>query len=129
MSALPKSWVLIVDDVARNLQVVGTLLRNEGYQVMPALSGPQALERVQEQPPDLILLDLMMPTMDGERFRAEQLKRPGLKSIPVVILSARTDTPRLARRLDCPYLTKPFEVGALLDTVKRYSSDQQVLSA
>ena len=52
-AAPPKSRVLVVDDIAKNLQVVGTMLRNEGYQVMPATSGAQALERALALPPDL----------------------------------------------------------------------------
>ena len=124
------SKVMLVEDDRNLREAVAEVLRIEGFEPVCAADGQEALDYLGAgERPGLILLDLMMPTMDGERFRAEQLKRPGLKSIPVVILSARTDTPRLARRLDCPYLTKPFEVGALLDTVKRYSSDQQVLSA
>ena len=56
-----KTRILVVDDITKNLQVVGTMLRNAGYEVMPTTSGAQALERVRAQLPDLILLDLMMP--------------------------------------------------------------------
>ena len=60
-----KSRILVVDDITKNLQVVGTVLRNQGYEVMPAASGAEALKCVRAQLPDLILLDLMMPEMDG----------------------------------------------------------------
>ena len=60
-----RSRVLVVDDIPKNLQVVGTMLRNAGCAIMPATSGAEALESVRVQLPDLILLDLMMPEMDG----------------------------------------------------------------
>src|SRR5262245_58479142 len=108
--------VLLVEDDRDLRDAVAELLRMEGFEPVCAANGQEALEWLGAgETPRLILLDLMMPTMDGERFRAEQLKRPWLQSIPVLILSARWDTPQLARRLHCPYLTKPFEVGALLD--------------
>ena len=117
------SKVLLVEDDRDLREAVAEVLRMEGFEPVCAGDGQEALDylRVGETP-RLILLDLMMPTMDGERFRAEQLKRPWLRSIPVLILSARWDTPHLARRLHCRYLTKPFEVGALLDAVKEYGS-------
>jgi CheY-like chemotaxis protein len=60
-----ESLILVVDDVQQNIQVVGTMLREAGFSVMPATSGAAALQRVQKKLPDLILLDLMMPEMDG----------------------------------------------------------------
>ena len=65
-AAASRTRVLVVDDITKNLQVVGTMLRNAGYEIMLTTSGAQALERVRAQPPDLILLDLMMPEMDGK---------------------------------------------------------------
>jgi sigma-B regulation protein RsbU (phosphoserine phosphatase) len=83
-----RSRVLVVDDIPKNLQVVGTMLRNEGYEVMGATSGADALESVHTQLPDLILLDLMMPEMDGlevcRRFKAD----PAVRSIPLIFLTA-----------------------------------------
>ena len=96
MSSLPSlvpdpahSRVLIVDDVAKNLQVVGTMLRNEGFEVMPATSGAQALERVRAEPPDLILLDLMMPEMDGLEFLNRIQDQDELVDVPIVVLTAK----------------------------------------
>jgi CheY-like chemotaxis protein len=122
--------VLVVEDDRDLREAVAELLRIEGFEPVCAGNGQEALDYLGAgKRPRLILLDLMMPTMDGEQFRSAQLERPRLQSIPVVILSARTDVPLLARRLRCPYLTKPFEVGALLDTVKRYARRNEERSA
>ena len=114
--------VLLVDDDRDLREAVAELLRGEGFEPVCAANGQEALDYlVAGERPRLILLDLAMPTMDGERFRAEQLKRPAWESIPVVLVSSRADTPDLARGLHCAYLTKPFDVGALLAAVNRYS--------
>ncbi|MCP5047283.1 MAG: response regulator, partial [bacterium] len=78
-----KPLVLIVDDVPKNLQVLGGILRESGYNISLATSGPKALDMVAARPPDLILLDVMMPEMDGFQV-CEQLKASGqTKDIPV----------------------------------------------
>ena len=90
-----KSRILVVDDISKNLQVVGTMLRNEGYDVMPASSGAHALDRVSVRLPDLILLDLMMPEMDGlevcRRLKADPLTQP----IPIIFLTASNEMEHL----------------------------------
>jgi two-component system, sensor histidine kinase and response regulator len=118
-----KSRVLVVDDVSKNLQVVGTMLRNEGYHVMPATSGPQAIERAHAQPPDLILLDLMMPEMDGlevcQRLKAEPLTR----QIPVIFLTASNEMEHLMKGFEAgavDYITKPFNAPELLARVRTH---------
>jgi two-component system sensor histidine kinase/response regulator len=83
-----KPRVLVVDDVIQNLQVVGTMLRNEGYDVMPASSGAQALERVRVRTPDLILLDLMMPEMDGLEV-CRRLKRIGYTRFDSILTAGK----------------------------------------
>src|SRR5512146_2455541 len=83
--------ILVVDDVTKNLQVVGTMLRNAGYEVMPTTSGAQALERVRVQPPDLILLDLMMPEMDGIEVCRRLKAEPATVQIPVIFLTASNE--------------------------------------
>jgi len=118
-----KSRILVVDDISKNLQVVGTILRNEGYHVMPATSGLQALERVSAQPPDLILLDLMMPEMDGlevcSRLKAEPLTR----QIPVIFLTASNEMDHLMKGFEAgavDYITKPFNAPELLARVRTH---------
>jgi two-component system sensor histidine kinase/response regulator len=118
-----KSRILVVDDISKNLQVVGTMLRNEGYHVMPATSGVQALERAHAQPPDLILLDLMMPEMDGlevcSRLKAEPLTR----QIPIIFLTASNEMEHLMKGFEAgavDYITKPFNAPELLARVRTH---------
>ncbi|MBI3414118.1 MAG: hybrid sensor histidine kinase/response regulator [Verrucomicrobia bacterium] len=122
-SSIPRSNVLIVDDITKNLQVVGTILRQAGYAVTPATSGAEALEGVREQLPDLILLDLMMPEMDGlevcRRLKAEAATR----QIPVIFLTASNEMEHLVRGFEVgavDYVTKPFNPPELLARVRTH---------
>jgi CheY-like chemotaxis protein len=115
-SSLPDSLILVVDDIQQNIQVVGTMLREAGYSIMPATSGPSALQRVAKKLPDLILLDLMMPEMDG--FTVLQRLRRRVRSPRVVCLTAkgsRMDRERAWRLGVDEYVTKPFALSAVLD--------------
>ena len=121
--AAPEFCVLVVDDISKNLQVVGTMLRDAGYHVMPATSGTQALERAQAQAPDLILLDLMMPGMDGlevcQRLKADPLTR----SIPIIFLTASNEMEHLVKGFSAgavDYVTKPFNAPELLARVRTH---------
>jgi CheY-like chemotaxis protein len=110
--------VLIVDDDARIRAVLEQALRDEGYTTVAAADGREALARVQQEPPALILLDMMMPRMDGPEF-ARQLDRQGLRgTIPIVVLSAADRPGHLAAQMGATAcLEKPFDLTALLDVV------------
>ncbi len=115
-----KSRILVVDDISRNLQVVGTMLRDAGYHVMPATSGAQALERLKAQPPDLILLDLMMPEMDGLEVCRRLKSDPASRPIPVIFLTASNEMEHLVKGFELgavDYVTKPFNPPELLARV------------
>jgi signal transduction histidine kinase len=117
------SCVLVVDDIARNLQVVGTLLRNAGYAIMPATSGAKALEGVRVQLPDLILLDLMMPEMDGLEVCRRLKADPLTQSIPVIFLTASNEMEHLVKGFEMgavDYVTKPFNPPELLARVRTH---------
>src|SRR5512144_1777400 len=123
VSGHSKPRVLAVDDVVQNLQVVGTMLRNEGYEVMPASSGVQALERVRVRTPDLILLDLMMPDMDGldvcRRLKSDSVGR----QIPIIFLTASNEMDHLLKGFEVgavDYVTKPFNGPELLARVRTH---------
>jgi two-component system sensor histidine kinase/response regulator len=119
----PKSRVLVVDDVVQNLQVVGTMLRNEGYDVMPAGSGAQALDRVRVRLPDLILLDLMMPEMDGLEVCRRLKADPATQQIPIIFLTASNEMEHLVRGFEAgavDYVTKPFNGSELLARVRTH---------
>src|SRR5262249_11632109 len=120
---LAKSRILVVDDVVQNLQVVGTMLRNEGYDVMPASSGPQALERVRVRLPDLILLDLMMPEMDGLEVCRRLKADPQNRQIPIIFLTASNEMEHLVKGFEAgavDYVTKPFNGAELLARVRTH---------
>ncbi|RDZ26534.1 hybrid sensor histidine kinase/response regulator [Lysobacter silvisoli] len=114
--------VLVVDDQAANLRVVGTLLQRQGYEVIPASSGDEALARYAESEPDLILLDVMMPGMDGfEVMEALRAKAP--LRVPVVFVTAAHDRDLLLRAFDAgvvDYVTKPFLPEELLARVNAH---------
>ena len=115
-----KSRILVVDDVVQNLQVVGTMLRNEGYDVMPSTSGAQALERVRVRLPDLILLDLMMPEMDGLEVCRRLKSDPATRQLPIIFLTASNEMEHLVKGFEAgavDYVTKPFNGAELLARV------------
>ena len=114
--ALPVARVLIVDDDLDIRETIVELLRLEGHEPYEAADGEQALVRCRQLHPDLVLLDLMMPGMNGWDFRKAQLRDPGIAAIPVVVVSA------VARSRDLPaegFLQKPFGVDELLALVRR----------
>jgi two-component system sensor histidine kinase/response regulator len=118
-----KSLILVVDDISKNLQIVGTLLRKEDYRVVPATSGAQALERVRVGPPDLILLDLMMPEMDGLEVCRRLKADPLTQRVPVIFLTASNEMEHLVSGFEAgavDYVTKPFNPPELLARVRTH---------
>jgi CheY-like chemotaxis protein len=112
--------VLVVDDESDIRQAVAEVLSYEGYQVLAACDGADALAKVRAYHPELVLLDLMMPRMDGWEFRRAQMGDPEVCRIPVVVLSALESGPD---GLDAEgYIGKPFEMDELVSAVRRYAS-------
>ncbi len=118
--------VLVIDDDPDTREAVRDVLREEGYVVESASDGDLALSQLREQlhteggPPAVILLDLMMPVMDGIAFRAEQLADPDLCHIPVAVFSAHARAEEAAAALNADaYLEKPLSLEDLLATVRR----------
>jgi two-component system sensor histidine kinase/response regulator len=123
LAAPDRSLILVVDDVSKNLQVVGTLLRREGYRFAPATSGPQALERVRVERPDLILLDLMMPDMDGLEVCRRLKADPHTQRVPIIFLTASNEMEHLVQGFEAgavDYITKPFNPPELLARVRTH---------
>ncbi|WP_437336685.1 response regulator [Sorangium sp. So ce394] len=117
--ARSRAILVIEDDQGVSDALVG-VLSDEGYQVMTARNGAEALARLRDAPaPALIVLDLMMPMMDGYAFRAEQLRIPAIADVPVVVLTAGA-APRAAELGPVDILKKPVNLAALLDAVRRY---------
>jgi CheY-like chemotaxis protein len=115
------STVLVVDDERDVRQLLSTYLNLQGFSVITASNGREALTRLGEVKPCVILLDLMMPVMDGVEFRKHQQQDPRWSAIPVVCLSAKHDAPTIARALnlsDC--VCKPFDIERVADLVRRH---------
>ena len=109
------------DDAMR--AALAMVLAREGFRVLTAADGRSALEQLRAGPrPRLILLDLMMPVMDGFQFRAEQRRDPRLADIPVIVVSGGGDVRRRAGALEAAdYIEKPVEPALLLDAIRRHS--------
>lgn len=115
--------ILVVDDNLQNLQMTTRILQDEGYKVSLALDGPIALEQLEFNLPDLILLDIMMPEMDGLEVCRILKKKPALKEIPVIFLTAKTQSEDLKDGFNAggvDYITKPFRKEELLVRVKNH---------
>lgn len=116
-------WILIIEDDEELAPILSEALSEEGYRVEVARNGEEGLAAARRERPDLILLDLMMPVMDGWRFREEQQKLPELASIPVVLISADGRTPDKAKDLGTAgYLHKPISLQRLQAEVARVLS-------
>jgi CheY-like chemotaxis protein len=114
--------ILVVEDDRTTRDAVALVLRDEGYSVTEASNGQEALLHLRNTlPPDLILLDLMMPVMNGWEFRKQQTEDPALQAIPVVVVSADANIPQKTAALGArEYLTKPVDPEKLLEAVQRW---------
>lgn len=113
--------ILVVDDEIDTLELLHTLLESEGYQVDTAFDGADALDAVAAEPPDLILLDIMMPGMDGYEVCKALADRPETVGIPVLFLSAKREHfDRVYATIvgGCGYMTKPFQPELLVQKVE-----------
>ncbi len=115
--------VLVVDDDTDIRETIIEVLEDAGYEAVGAANGVEALAQLRD-PDDswcVVLLDLMMPQMDGRKFRVEQLQDPALSPIPVVIVSAMTDVAEAAEELQvAAHVTKPVPLEDLVQLVDRF---------
>ncbi|WP_287153893.1 response regulator [Candidatus Solincola tengchongensis] len=113
--------ILIVDDDATMANLLFTVLEFEGFQPLKALSGEEAIRLVMEEAPDLVLLDIMMPEMDGFEVLASLRNDPRTERIPVIMLTARTEDRDMFegwRRGADEYVTKPFDPHRLVEVIR-----------
>jgi len=113
--------IMVVDDQASNIQVVGSFLGPLGYDIIPALDGPTALKRVAHRAPDLILLDMLMPGMDGCEVLSRLREHQEWETLPVIVLSAAADKEIIVRAFEAgamDYVTKPFNKAELISRVQ-----------
>ncbi len=118
-----KNTILIIDDNAKNIQVLANILLQSDYDVEYCLDGPTAIELVRNENIDLILLDIMMPIMDGYSVCKQIKELPGKKSIPILFLTAKTDMDSLSKAFSVggvDYITKPFYEVELLSRINTH---------
>jgi len=119
----PVASVLVVDDTIDNLRLLSDLLGQQGYDVRAVTNGRQALQAVAHDPPDLILLDITMPEMDGFEVCRRLREVEGSRDVPVIFLTAVTDTADKVRAFDTggvDYVTKPFHIEEVIARVRTH---------
>lgn len=115
--------ILVVDDERDNVELVRKLLEYEGYRVIDAYDGDEAIEKALEEKPDLILLDVMMPKKNGLVVCNELKERPATKHIPILLLTSKRDVTSMVSGLDIgadDYITKPFNFRELLARIRAH---------
>ena len=125
----PLASLLVVDDTLENLRLLGNMLGEEGYEVRPVSSGRQALQAVEHDPPDLVLLDVNMPGMDGYEVCRQLRAKDALKDVPVIFLTAWTDRAYMVRAFEvggADYVTKPFLFEEVLARVATHLALRRV---
>src|SRR5450631_1970339 len=117
LSSLPRPLVLVVEDEASLATMLRYNLEKQGYRVAEASDGQEALTRIQEQQPDIVLLDWMLPLMSGIEVCRQIRRKPATRDLPVIMVTARTEDQDAVRGLNTgadDYITKPFSMDSLL---------------
>jgi PAS domain S-box-containing protein len=115
--------ILVVDDVSANLKLLDDILKSEGYKTRPVPNGELALRAAAKEKPDLILLDIMMPGIDGFEVCRRLKENPGLKDIPVIFISALGETANIVKALalgGVDYINKPFQAEEVIARVRTH---------
>ncbi len=113
--------ILIVDDDVETLRLVGLMLQREGYEIASASNGAQALSMAQREMPDLIVLDVMMPDMDGYQVTSSLRQMPGTALTPILMFTAKSQVDDKVAGYDAgvdDYLTKPVHPAELVAHIK-----------
>ena len=113
--------ILVVEDVPLGLAVLRMRLEAEGFQVITARDGVEALDQARDGHPDLMLLDLMLPRLSGERVCQELRADPRTATLPIVVVSARVQEAERLRALAAgadAFIAKPYETGRLLEEIR-----------
>ncbi|HET7499297.1 MAG TPA: response regulator [Candidatus Omnitrophota bacterium] len=119
---MSKGKILVVDDEIYIVHILDFSLGMEGYEVVTALDGEQALERVASEKPDLIVLDIMMPKLDGYEVCRAVKSNPATKNVPVILLSAKGRNVDQKMGFDVgadDYITKPFSPRKLVERINQ----------
>jgi CheY-like chemotaxis protein len=123
--------ILVVEDDPDVRESIVDALESQGYRVLAAAHGLEAIHllRGEDRRPDVILLDMLMPVMNGWTFRAEQRKAPGTAAIPVIVITAYgVPQDRVLKMGVAAFLRKPIELDVLLETIARVTQNPAALS-
>jgi adenylate cyclase len=115
--------ILVVDDTPANIQTLAAILKEQGYQLSVATNGRQALEVMEKMRPDLVLMDVMMPEMNGYEACQHIKASPSLRDIPIIFITAKTDTADIVRGFELgavDYVGKPFNAHELTARVRTH---------
>lgn len=118
---MEKNRILVVEDEESLLKLESILLSSKGYSVTGVMDGKSALEEVNANKPDLVILDIMLPEMDGFEVCQKIKENPETRHIPVVMLTAKKNSQDFARGRQVgsdAYITKPFKSSKVLDTIQ-----------
>jgi DNA-binding response OmpR family regulator len=110
--------VLVVEDDRETRELLAQCLEHSGIPVVMASNGKEGLERLVREEPSLVLLDLMMPVMDGEQFREAQLRDARLSDVPTILMTAVHDAADRAKELGVGVMPKPFNLDELVWVVR-----------
>lgn len=114
--------ILLIDDSSVNNLLLQNILEDEGYHVMVAFSGKEGLDKINQDLPDLVLLDLMMPRMDGHEVLRQMKADPIKSGIPVIILTAKNDSKEETLALELgavDFMTKPIDIENTLKRIRK----------
>ncbi|NJP07088.1 MAG: response regulator [Chloroflexaceae bacterium] len=128
-SEIKKGTILVVDDQSANLYLLVAMLQQEGYRVLSVSNGPMALKSARTNPPDLILLDICMPHMDGYETCQHLKQHETTRDIPVIFFSALDDIDDKVRGFEVggvDYITRPFQIAEVLVRVATHLSLRQM---
>lgn len=120
---MAKKKILIVEDEESLLKLESILLTSKGYDVRGVANGQEALDALQEEHPDLVLLDIMLPEIDGFEVCQRIKSNPDTKDIPVIMLTAKKSREDMARGEKVGadwYITKPFKSAMVIETIQRF---------
>jgi DNA-binding response OmpR family regulator len=124
--------ILIVDDNQDTVHILTIILNQGGYSTFAARDGAEALQRIQEEVPALVLLDIMMPKLDGFGVMEAMRADPGMSQIPVLVISAKVDRDSRARSMELgakDYIVKPINPDEILLKVREHCPELKTLCA
>ena len=118
-----RASILVVDDTLENLRLLASMLNGQGYEVRPVTNGKQALQAIERDPPDLILLDISMPEMDGYEVCRRLMAMEHRRDIPVIFLTALAETGSRVQAFNVggvDYITKPFQLEEVFARIRTH---------